>query len=366
MASITLEHLAHSYLPDPQDESDFALKEVNLEWEDGHAYALLGPSGCGKTTLLNIMSGLLEPTRGRILFGDKDVTAASTAERNIAQVFQFPVVYDTMTVGQNLAFPLRNRGLKSSYIADRVQRIAQMIGLEPQLDKKAQGLTADLKQKISLGRGMVRDDVNAILFDEPLTVIDPHLKWELRTQLKALHREFGHTMIYVTHDQTEALTFAEKVAVMHEGRVVQIGTPQELFEAPAHVFVGYFIGSPGMNFLPISLEGRHAAINGERIELARDYGTPEGETVLGIRPEFARLSQDEGLPVSIDRVQDTGRQKFVSASVFDTPFNIVVDAGCEIEPDMTRVSFDRNKLNIFCDDWRIDGQAAETVAEGTA
>jgi glycerol transport system ATP-binding protein len=138
------------------------------------------------------------------------VTGAPTAERNIAQVFQFPVVYDTMTVRDNLAFPLKNRGANPTYIAERVQKIAAMIGMEDQLHRKARGLTADAKQKISLGRGMVREDVNAILFDEPLTVIDPHMKWELRTQLKALHREFGHTMIYVTHDQTEALTFADR------------------------------------------------------------------------------------------------------------------------------------------------------------
>ena len=144
-----------------------------------------------------------------------------------------------------------------------MDQIAKMIGMEADLDRKARGLTADAKQKISLGRGMVREDVNAILFDEPLTVIDPHMKWELRTQLKSLHREFGHTMIYVTHDQTEALTFADKVVVMHDGRVVQMGTPQDLFETPAHTFVGYFIGSPGMNLLDAKVEGPTRALVGD-------------------------------------------------------------------------------------------------------
>ncbi len=362
MASITLENLTHSYHANPQADPDFAVKEVSHTWEDGRAYALLGPSGCGKTTLLNIMSGLLQPTRGRILFGDRDVTAISTAERNIAQVFQFPVVYDTMTVGQNLAFPLRNRGMGASYIADRVQRIAQMIGLEAHLDQKARGLTADLKQKISLGRGVVREDVNAILFDEPLTVIDPHLKWELRTQLKTLHREFGHTMIYVTHDQTEALTFAEKVVVMHDGLVVQIGTPQELFDTPAHVFVGYFIGSPGMNFIPASIEGRRAETNGQVINLANDYGNPRGEVVLGIRPEFVALANGSGLPVKINHIRDAGRQRFVNATLFDAEINIVVDADIEIETDMTNVTFDPSRLSVFCDDWRIDAGPLEDVS----
>jgi len=356
LASITLEHIAHSYDPNPGGEADFALKEVNYTWEDGRAYALLGPSGCGKTTLLNLISGLLTPTRGRVLFDDKEVTASSTAERNIAQVFQFPVVYDTMTVGENLAFPLRNRRMERQYVRERVQRIAEMIGLESDLDKKARGLTTDLKQKISLGRGMVRDDVNAILFDEPLTVIDPHLKWELRTQLKSLHQEFGHTMIYVTHDQTEALTFAEKVVVMHDGRVVQIGTPKELFETPAHVFVGYFIGSPGMNFLPVAVEGNKAHIDGATISLGQDYGKPNGGLRLGIRPEFVRLTKGDGLPVRINRIQDVGRHKFVNATLFDIEIDIAADEGFAIESDMTKVTFDPEKISIFCDDWRIDGK----------
>src|SRR5690606_20051848 len=164
MARITLSNLAHSYLPAPKSEEDFALKQMDHVWDDGGAYALLGSSGCGKTTLLNIISGLLRPSQGRVLFGDRDVTDAPTAERNIAQVFQFPVVYDTMTVRDNLAFPLRNRGMDPAYIAARVQDIARMIGMEDRLDRKAKGLTADAKQKISLGRGIVRQDVNAILF----------------------------------------------------------------------------------------------------------------------------------------------------------------------------------------------------------
>ncbi len=366
MASITLDNLAHSYDRDPGADADFALKEVNYTWEDGRAYALLGPSGCGKTTLLNLISGLLKPTSGRILFDDEDVTPSSTAERNIAQVFQFPVVYDTMTVSQNLAFPLRNRGAEKAYVSDRVQRIAEMIGLEAELHKKARGLTSDLKQKISLGRGMVRDDVNAILFDEPLTVIDPHLKWELRTQLKSLHQEFGHTMIYVTHDQTEALTFAEKVVVMHDGRVVQIGTPKELFETPAHVFVGYFIGSPGMNFFPVSVAGNKASSHDMTIDLHHDFGIPDGDTQLGIRPEFVQLTKGDGLPVRINRVQDVGRHKLVNATLSDTEINIAVDAGFEIEADMTNITFDPENISIFCNDWRIVGKPVATKEEGAS
>ncbi|MEP2921572.1 MAG: ABC transporter ATP-binding protein [Sulfitobacter sp.] len=354
MAKITLENLAHSYLPNPKSTDDYALKELNHDWVDGEAYALLGSSGCGKSTLLNIISGLLHPSQGRILFDDKDVTNAPTMERNIAQVFQFPVVYDTMTVRDNLAFPLRNRGDDPSYIQGRVQQIAAMIGMEDSLNQKARGLTADAKQKISLGRGMVREDVNALLFDEPLTVIDPHMKWELRTQLKSLHHEFGHTMIYVTHDQTEALTFADKVVVMYDGRVVQMGTPQELFERPEHTFVGYFIGSPGMNVLPADVQGDKAVVGDTQIGLGSGFGFPTGKVELGVRPEFTSLSAgDEGLPVTIKRVEDVGRHKIIRTDYQGTEINVLAGEGENIPPDMNRVVFDTAGVNIYADSWRV-------------
>ncbi len=352
MAKITLDNLAHSYLDNPSSDADWALKQLDHVWGDGEAYALLGASGCGKSTLLNIISGLLRPSRGRILFGDEDVTDQPTAARNIAQVFQFPVVYDTMTVRENLAFPLRNRGAEPGYIAGRVQAIAAMIGMEAELDRKARGLTADAKQKISLGRGMVREDVNALLFDEPLTVIDPHMKWELRTQLKALHHEFGHTMIYVTHDQTEALTFADKVVVMHEGRVVQMGTPQELFERPAHTFVGYFIGSPGMNLLPAQVEGTRARVAGHEVALGGDYGRPEGRVEIGVRPEFVSLG-GEGLPVRVTRIEDVGRHRIARLDFEGQAINAILPEGDALPGDGVRARFAPGAVNVYVDDWRL-------------
>lgn len=353
MARITLSNLAHSYMSHPRSEADFALKELDHVWEDGGAYALLGASGCGKTTLLNIISGLLRPSQGRVLFGDRDVTDAPTAERNIAQVFQFPVVYDTMTVRDNLAFPLRNRGMDAAHIRARVEQIARMIGMEGELGRKARGLTADAKQKISLGRGMVREDVNAILFDEPLTVIDPHMKWELRTQLKSLHREFGHTMIYVTHDQTEALTFADKVVVMHEGRVVQMGTPQELFERPAHTFVGYFIGSPGMNLLDARIEGDRAIVGGHAVPLGAGYGPVGGRSQIGIRPEFCALTDAAGLPFTLRRIEDVGRHRIIRGEVMGQPVNAIAPEDMAFDPAAPRIAFAREAINVYADDWRV-------------
>ncbi|HEY8709720.1 MAG TPA: ABC transporter ATP-binding protein, partial [Burkholderiaceae bacterium] len=254
MASIDLD-LAHAYKPNPQRDEDYALLPLKMSFGDGGAYALLGPSGCGKTTLLNIISGLVKPSQGSVTFDGVEVTARTPQQRNIAQVFQFPVIYDTMTVAENLAFPLLNRrksqrSLTADKIKQRVGKIAEMLELSGQLDLRAAGLAADAKQKISLGRGLVREDVSAVLFDEPLTVIDPHLKWQLRRKLKQIHHELKLTLIYVTHDQVEALTFAEQVVVMTRGRAVQIGSASDLFERPQHTFVGHFIGSPGMNFLP--------------------------------------------------------------------------------------------------------------------
>jgi glycerol transport system ATP-binding protein len=354
MAAITLDNLAHSYLAKPRSEDDFALKELNHVWGDGEAYALLGASGCGKSTLLNIISGLVQPSQGRILFDGTDVTHARTAERNIAQVFQFPVVYDTMSVRANLAFPLRNRGADPAYIAERVEQIAAMIGMEAMLDRKAQGLSADAKQKISLGRGMVREDVNALLFDEPLTVIDPHMKWELRTQLKSLHQQFGHTMIYVTHDQTEALTFADKVVVMHDGRVVQIGTPQELFERPAHTFVGYFIGSPGMNLFDAEIDGATARIASGEVALSEAYTPGRGKVQIGVRPEFTRVSTDgAGLPARIRRVEDVGRHRIVRLEMDGRRVNAVTSEMDSLSGDEARVVFDPAAISVYVEDWRI-------------
>ena len=352
MARIQLDHIRHAYGASPASEADYALKEVDHTFEDGGAYALLGPSGCGKTTLLNIISGLLRASEGRLLFDGTDVTDLSTQERNIAQVFQFPVVYDTMTVSDNLAFPLRNRGVPEAEVDRKVREIVEMIGLGDWAQKKARGLTADQKQKISLGRGLVRSDVNAILFDEPLTVIDPHMKWELRTQLKQLHRRFAHTMVYVTHDQTEALTFADKVVVMFDGQIVQIGTPDELFERPSHTFVGYFIGSPGMNLLPVTLDGRTARLGGQRIELPGAARGGKGQIELGVRPEYVRLGRD-GMPVTISKVEDIGRHRIVRASFEGREIAAIVGEDEAIPAD-PHVSFDPAGINLYAGSWRID------------
>lgn len=292
---------------------------MTMRWNDGGAYALLGPSGCGKTTLLNIISGLIAPTRGKVSFDGRDVTALAPEARNIAQVFQFPVVYDTMTVFDNLAFPLRNRGWNGMRLRQRVEEVADILELRADLARRARALSADQKQKISLGRGLVRPDVAAVLFDEPLTVIDPHLKWLLRRKLKQIHEQLKLSLLYVTHDQTEALTFADQVVVMSQGEIVQVGTPEQLFETPAHRFVGHFIGSPGMNFLACEWTAGAATIGGVRVETSSKQAPPAGAPLtIGVRPEYLELASAPGpnrVPVHVAAIQDQGIHTMVRLEV---------------------------------------------------
>ena len=330
MARIELD-LAHSYKAHPVRDEDYALLPLKMTFEDGGAYALLGPSGCGKTTMLNIMSGLVVPSQGTVRFDGQDVTRATPQARNIAQVFQFPVIYDTMTVAENLGFPLRNRRVPADQIKKRVGEIAEMLDMSGQLNQRASGLSADAKQKISLGRGLVRSDVSAVLFDEPLTVIDPHLKWQLRRKLKQIHNELKLTLIYVTHDQVEALTFAQQVVVMTRGRAVQMGPAAELFERPSHSFVGYFIGSPGMNFLPVSSDGSGLQCCGVPLGQPRaGQSLPAGDLKLGIRPEFVeRVAPNSpgALPMVLKQVQDVGTHFIWSATIDGHTVKARLDAG---------------------------------------
>ena len=350
MAKITLSKLRHSYYPDPKSREDYALKEIDVEWSDGGAYALLGPSGCGKSTLLNIISGLLAPSEGRILFDERDVTGLPPDKRNIAQVFQFPVIYDTMSVYDNLAFPLRNRGEKQRHVDARVREIAEMLDVTDMLETKAAGLSPDNKQKISMGRGLVRDDVNVVMFDEPLTVIDPHLKWKLRSKLKELHQRVKATMIYVTHDQTEALTFADQVVVMQEGEVVQIGTPVELFDRPAHTFVGHFIGSPGMNVLPCDVTNGVATFQGAKIKLEGRITQGEGAPEIGIRPEYVTLGE-HGLPATVRKVADVGRHSVIDAMVGDMRVKAVTDGPVPEQGAQVHLDFRPEQTRLYRGGW---------------
>ena len=239
-------------------------------------------------------------------------------------------------------------------VKKRVTQIADMLDLGANLKNRASGLTADGKQKISLGRGLVRSDVNAILFDEPLTVIDPHLKWQLRSKLKELHQQVGVTMIYVTHDQVEALTFAEKVVVMFEGLVVQVGTPVELFNQPRHTFVGYFIGSPGMNILPCTLNNGRPVIHNSQLQTSRPIRSDlRGKLEVGIRPEFVEFAAD-GMPVAIEKVEDLGRYQVVTVKHESETIKMVVKEDQPIPSENPRIQFRPDQTHVYCDDWIVE------------
>ncbi|WP_439858737.1 ABC transporter ATP-binding protein [Pseudomonas sp. MBLB4136] len=362
MAEIRLKNLAHSYSHEPSGAQDYAIREMNHVWEQGGAYALLGPSGCGKSTLLNIISGLLKPSHGEVLFDAKAVNELPPEQRNIAQVFQFPVVYDTMTVFDNLAFPLRNQGMAEPQVMSKVHEIAEVLELHPLLHKKARNLTADEKQKVSMGRGLVRDDVSAILFDEPLTVIDPHLKWKLRRKLKQIHEQFNITMVYVTHDQLEASTFADKIAVMYGGQIVQFGTPRELFERPSHTFVGYFIGSPGMNLIEVSPCEGGVRFADTQLPLSaaltrRLAGMTWKSLKVGIRPEFVHVwdgPYEGALRAEVLHVEDLGTYKILSLQLDGQPIKVRLQEDQQVPQKQAYISFPAQWLMLYADDYLVD------------
>jgi glycerol transport system ATP-binding protein len=356
MARIEFIDVAHTYAADPGvDDVTWALQPMTMTWTDGGAYALLGPSGCGKSTLLNIISGLVKPTRGRILFDGRDVTAASPELRNIAQVFQFPVIYDSMTVRQNLEFPLRNRDWNAANARHRAEQIAEILELTPDLDRRARGLGADLKQKISLGRGLVRTDVAAVLFDEPLTVIDPHLKWLLRRKLKQIHQELRLSLIYVTHDQTEAMTFADTVVVMTHGQIVQEATPEELFERPAHRFVGFFIGSPGLNFIPAQWHDGAAWVANVAIGTQSRTPSSSATPLIGVRPEQLQGRAGPGpntVPAQMLAVQDLGTHVVCSVDVDGSRVRVrLPDAASAAS--LTHLYIPPERSALYVDEWRL-------------
>lgn len=381
MAEIRLQNLAHSYVAAPTGPDDYAIREMSHIWEQGGAYALLGPSGCGKSTLLNIISGLLSPSEGQVMFDAKVVNALSPEQRNIAQVFQFPVVYDTMTVYDNLAFPLRNQGMDEKRVHAKVSEIAEVLDLQPLLKKKARNLTADEKQKVSMGRGLVRDDVSAILFDEPLTVIDPHLKWKLRRKLKQIHEQFNITMVYVTHDQLEASTFADKIAVMYGGQIVQFGTPRELFEKPRHTFVGYFIGSPGMNLIEVTLQPGgvgfgEAGLAKVVVPLSEGVQQRLGATrwtrlTLGIRPEFVHVwdgPYDEAWCADVTYVEDLGTYKILTLKLAGQLLKVRLQEDKPVPQGQAWISFPGQWLMVYADDFLVEGDVplASDSAQGVA
>jgi multiple sugar transport system ATP-binding protein len=281
MADILLDHLSKAYAG-----GVVAVDDVSLRIGDGEFIVLVGPSGCGKSTLLRLIAGLEEASHGTIAIGGTDVTTLAPRRRDIAMVFQSYALYPHMSVRQNIAYGLKVRRTPKDEAKRRVEEVAALLGLEALLDRRPAHLSGGQRQRVAMGRAIVREP-KAFLMDEPLSNLDAKLRVGMRASLSQLHRRLGVTTVYVTHDQTEAMTLGQRVAVLNEGRVLQCDTPQRLYDRPATVFVAAFIGTPAMNLVEASIEGDEARFGGFRVRLD-DRRLPQGrpaKVILGIRPE---------------------------------------------------------------------------------
>jgi ABC-type sugar transport system ATPase subunit len=281
------------------------IRDVSLDIREGELVVFVGPSGCGKSTLLRLISGLDRPTSGTISIDGRDVTGVTAADRGLAMVFQSYALYPHMTVWQNLAFGLQNSAMPKAEIADRVAGAARMLEIEPLLERRPGQLSGGQRQRVAIGRAIVRDPT-AFLLDEPLSNLDAELRVSMRAELAALHRRLDATMVYVTHDQVEAMTLADRIVVLRDGRVEQTDTPLDLFNRPANRFVAGFIGAPAMNFLPS--RALHVA------------GQPPGTETVGIRPQHLRLArrgEDGALDAHVRLVEALGTETVVHAATPD-------------------------------------------------
>jgi multiple sugar transport system ATP-binding protein len=292
------------------------LKEIDIELDDGEFLVLLGPSGCGKSTLLNIIAGLIEPSAGEIRIGNRVVNNVHPKDRDIAMVFQSYALYPNMTVAKNMEFGLAMRGVPKKARHEAIQRVAKLLQIEHLLDRKPSQLSGGQRQRVAIGRALVREP-KVFLFDEPLSNLDAKLRVETRIEIKRLHQRLGTTIVYVTHDQIEAMTLASRIAIMRDGTVQQYATPAEIYERPANTYVGGFIGAPPMNFIPGRVgdgEGRLAVAiaGGHLLPLAnpsKSMAAWKGRDVtLGIRPEALGLARDGDAQIEsvIDVVEPTG------------------------------------------------------------
>lgn len=336
------------------------LRDLNIEIPSGEFLVLLGASGCGKSTLLNCIAGLLDITDGQIFIGDKNVTWSEPKDRDIGMVFQSYALYPQMSVEGNLSFGLKNAGLGKEDIAERIARAAEILQIEPLLKRKPAALSGGQRQRVAIGRALVRD-VDVFLFDEPLSNLDAKLRADLRVEIKRLHQKLKNTMIYVTHDQIEAMTLADRIAIMKQGLIQQLDTPQAIYNSPVNKYVAGFIGSPEMNFFDGSLAGAKAdriETEGTKINLKgyefSDFPRKEGQTAsLGIRPEHVAVgAAAKAMPVkakvTVELVEPMGADTLVWSNYAGKPFRFLMDGIAEVGVgDTLDIGFDPAKANLF-------------------
>jgi multiple sugar transport system ATP-binding protein len=318
VAAIRVERVTKVY-----DDKVTAVDDISLEVRDGEFMVLVGPSGCGKSTLLRVIAGLEQVTRGRVFIGDDDVTGLDPADRDVAMVFQSYALYPHKSVRENLAFGLRRRRVASDEIRRRVDAMAEMLGLGELMDRRPAALSGGQRQRVAMGRALVREP-RTFLMDEPLSNLDAKLRTSMRGELARLHERLPTTTVYVTHDQVEAMTLGQRVAVLKDGKIQQCDVPQRLFDEPANLFVGAFIGSPAMNLVEATVAGGYVRFGEQQIELAGVDTRLEGDVVLGIRPTSLSLPEPHvsaewpRMSAGIDIVEALGAERNVLFTV-DAP-----------------------------------------------
>ena len=314
MATVTFDHATRIY---PGNDTP-SVDSLNLEIADGEFLVLVGPSGCGKSTSLRMLAGLEDVNSGRILIGDRDVTDVQPKDRDIAMVFQNYALYPHMSVHDNMGFALKIAGTPKDEIDRRVKEAAKILGLTEYLDRKPKALSGGQRQRVAMGRAIVRKP-KVFLMDEPLSNLDAKLRVQTRTQIASLQRSLGVTTVYVTHDQTEALTMGDRIAVLKDGVLQQVGTPREMYDKPANDFVAGFIGSPAMNLGRFTVDGDIASIGAARVQLSRatlDAMVPEdnNKIIIGFRPESLEVvsaEDDHSIPVRLSFVEELGSDAYI-------------------------------------------------------
>jgi multiple sugar transport system ATP-binding protein len=343
MASVTFDHVVKRYTADLT-----VVKDFNVEIADKEFMVLVGPSGCGKSTALRMLAGLEQISEGQIRIGDRVVNNVAAKDRDIAMVFQSYALYPHMSVYDNMAFPLQMQHLKKPEIEKRVNNASRILGLDNFLKRKPRALSGGQRQRVALGRAIVRNP-KVFLLDEPLSNLDAKLRGQTRIELQKLHRDLQTTFIYVTHDQVEAMTMGDRIAIMNAGILQQVGTPGEIYDHPANLFVAGFIGSPTMNFVPVTWSDGTAKASGFEVKLPK--AVPAGKGTLGFRPESAtdRITDPANtLDMKVDVVERLGSDQFLYGQVGGDSVTARVDPRLKVEPgDQVKIGLDTRTLHLF-------------------
>jgi multiple sugar transport system ATP-binding protein len=342
MASVTFDHVLKRYTPEVT-----VVKDFNVEVQDKEFMVLVGPSGCGKSTALRMLAGLETISEGQIRIGDRVVNGVPPKDRDIAMVFQSYALYPHMTVFDNMAFPLKMAKMKKAEIRRRVADASRILGLDPFLDRKPKALSGGQRQRVALGRAIVRNP-KVFLLDEPLSNLDAKLRGQTRIELQKLHKDLGTTFIYVTHDQVEAMTMGDRIAVMNGGILQQVGTPSEIYDHPANLFVAGFIGSPTMNFVPVSIQDGRVRASGFEARLPK--AVPGTRATLGFRPEAVtdRVENGNALEMVVEVVERLGSDQFLYGTVGGDALTARVDPRMHVSVGETvKLGLDTRSLHLF-------------------